>query len=113
MLRCFISICLLLADLEGLLANEFCMGGQSLRGLTELSSKHHYHDYGTSNITTVSCCDETVCHGGLTLKNEHVGTSFIINNKNPFSNFDLQQQYAQQLLQSNDRDAAAAQRHKR
>jgi hypothetical protein len=111
MLRYLISLCLLLGDLQGLLAKESCLGGQSLRGLTELSSNHYYYYYGSNNITTVSCCDETVCHGGLALKNEQVGASFIINN-NPFGDFDLQHQYAQQLLQSNDRDAAA-QRHKR
>lgn len=109
MLRYLILVCLS-ADLQGfILAKESCLGGRSLRGLTEL--KPHYY-YGINNITTsVSCCDENVCHGGLALKNEQVSesSSFIINK--PFGDYDLQHQYAQQLLlQSND---DAAQRHKR
>ena len=105
MLRYLILVCLS-ADLQGfILAKESCLGGRSLRGLTELKP-HHY--YGINNITTsVSCCDENVCHGGLTLKNEQVSesSSFIINK--PFGDYDLQHQYAQQLLlQSND-DASA------
>ena len=111
MLRYLILVCLVSANLQGfILAKESCSGGRSLRGLTEL--KPHYY-YGINNITTsVSCCDENVCHGGLALKNEQVSesSSFIINK--PFGDYDLQHQYAQQLLllQSND---DAAQRHKR
>ncbi|EFX72430.1 hypothetical protein DAPPUDRAFT_308231 [Daphnia pulex] len=105
---------LLLSHLQGLSSKESCLGGRSLRGLIELPSRHYNHD--SNNITTVSCCDDpVVCHGGLALRNEQVEASFIINQQ-PLGHFDLQHQYAQQLVQSNDRDAAAAalqQRHKR
>ncbi|KZS16434.1 Uncharacterized protein APZ42_017801 [Daphnia magna] len=84
------------------MAIEPCLGGRSLRGLTELSEHDH------TSTTTVSCCDESVCHGGLALKNED-RASFIINN--PFGYSKLKHQYAQ-LVQSNH-GHDAAQRHKR
>lgn len=85
------------------MAIEPCLGGRSLRGLTELSERDH-----SSTITTVSCCDENVCHGGLALKNED-RASFIINK--PFGYSNMKEQYAQ-LVQSNH-GHDAAHRHKR
>ncbi|KAI9553860.1 hypothetical protein GHT06_019130 [Daphnia sinensis] len=85
-----------------LMAAEPCLGGRSLRGLTELSE----HD--RSSTTTVSCCDENVCHGGLALKNED-RASFIIND--PFGYSELKHQYAQHVQSNHGHDAA--QRHKR
>ena len=46
-----------------------CSGGRSLRGLTEIIDH--------SPARTISCCDENVCHGGLTLKGDAFSSSFI------------------------------------
>ncbi len=72
-----------------------CLGGRSIRGLTELI------DHSPAR-TTVSCCDENVCHGGFALK-EDASLSFI----SPVGDPATLERYAQ-ALESNE-----AHRHKR
>lgn len=87
------AIILPIAELLALTEPNSCVGGRSVRGLTELSRLHW-----PTTRTSISCCDETVCHGGLALKD----ASFI----SPVGDSTFRR-YAQ-ALESND-----ARRHKR
>lgn len=89
---CYVMVGMVL-PLAGLAAIESCLGGRSVRGLSNL-------DRWSATDRSVSCCDdETVCHGGLALKD----VSFT----SPVGDSKLVRRYAQ-ALESND-----AHRHKR
>lgn len=89
---CYVIVGVVL-PIAGLAAIESCLGGRSVRGL---SSLNHW----SATDRSVSCCDdETVCHGGLALKD----VSFT----SPVGDSKLVRRYAQ-ALESND-----AHRHKR